>query len=46
MAARARPKLLVLTHILFMGQPAQEIVDEVKSHFSGPVVMGADLAMF
>jgi ribonuclease BN (tRNA processing enzyme) len=46
MAARARPKLLVLTHWLFFGQTADEIVGEVKLHFSGPVAAGADLDVY
>ncbi len=46
MAARARPKLLVLTHWLFFGQTADEIVGEVKQHFSGPVAAGADLDVY
>ncbi|HKI95133.1 MAG TPA: MBL fold metallo-hydrolase [Gemmatimonadales bacterium] len=46
MAARAHPKLLVLTHWLFFGQTANEIVGEVKQHFSGPVAAGADLDVY
>lgn len=46
MAARARPKLLVLTHLLFFGQTPQEIVGEVRSKFPGRVVAGADLDVY
>jgi ribonuclease Z len=46
MAAQARPKLLVLTHWLFFGQTPDEIVGEVKSHFSGRVAAGADLDVY
>jgi len=46
MAAIARPKLLVLTHWLFFGQTTDEIVAEVKSHFSGNVAAGADLDVY
>ncbi len=46
MAAKAQPKLLVLTHWLFFGQTTDEIVAEVKSHFSGKVAAGADLDVY
>jgi ribonuclease BN (tRNA processing enzyme) len=46
MAAKARPKLLVLTHWMFHGQTTDEIVAEVKSHFSGRVAAGADLDVY
>ena len=46
MAARAHPRLLVLTHWLFFGQTADEIVGEVRQHFSGPVAAGADLDVY
>jgi ribonuclease BN (tRNA processing enzyme) len=43
MAARAHPRLLVLTHWVFFGQTADEIVAEVRSRFAGRVAAGADL---
>jgi ribonuclease BN (tRNA processing enzyme) len=46
LAARAKPKLLVLTHILFFGESADEILGEVRSRFGGRVVMGEDLAVY
>lgn len=46
LAARARPKLLVLTHILFFGESADEILSEVKSRLDGRVVMGEDLSAY
>jgi len=46
MASKARPKLLVLTHLLFFGQTADEIVAEIRSRFSGPVIAGADLGVY
>jgi ribonuclease Z len=46
LATRARPKLLVLTHVLFFGQSAEEIVAEVQSKFAGRVVMGTDLSVY
>jgi len=46
LAARARPKLLVLSHILFFGESADEIVGEVRSRFGGNVVTGHDLGIY
>jgi ribonuclease Z len=46
LAARARPKLLVLSHVLFFGESAEEIVSEVRSRFAGNVVMGVDLGVY
>jgi ribonuclease BN (tRNA processing enzyme) len=46
LAARARPKLVVLTHYLFFGESAEEILGEVRSRFSGVVVAGADLGVY
>jgi ribonuclease BN (tRNA processing enzyme) len=42
-AAQVRPKTLVLYHLLPMGQTPDEVVEEVKSQFSGTVVFGKDL---
>ena len=42
LAARARPRLLVLTHLLFFDQPPQQILDEVRAHFDGEVVIAED----
>jgi ribonuclease BN (tRNA processing enzyme) len=46
LASRARPKLLVLTHILFFGESADEILAEVRSRYAGPVVLGEDLGVY
>lgn len=46
LAARARPKLLVLTHILFFGESASEILGEVRSRFGGQVALGEDLSVY
>ena len=46
LAARARPKLLVLSHLLFFGESADEIVAEVRSRFGGNVVAGSDLSVY
>lgn len=42
LAARARPRRLVLTHVLFFGQPASSVLSEVREGFEGEVVMGED----
>ena len=46
LATRAKPKLLLLTHILFFGEPGDEILSEARSRFTGPVVLGADLGVY
>lgn len=46
LAARARPKLLVLTHILFFGESGDEILQEVRSRFGGSVALGEDLSVY
>ena len=45
-ANQIRPGLLVLTHTLFWGCSAQEILDEIAESYSGAVVVGADLQVF
>jgi ribonuclease Z len=46
LAARARPKLVVLTHYLFFGETAAETLGEVRSRFGGAVVAGVDLGVY
>ena len=46
LATRARPKLLVLSHLLFFGESADEIVAEVRSRFGGNIVAGTDLSVY
>ena len=45
-AARARPKLLVLYHQLYWGAKDDELVREVRTKFSGSVVSGRDLGVY
>jgi ribonuclease BN (tRNA processing enzyme) len=45
-AARVRPKLTVLYHILFWGAGAQDLLDEIHQVYDGPVVVGSDLDVF
>lgn len=43
LAAKARPKKLVLYHGLPMGQPAEEVMREIRDNFSGEVIYAKDL---
>lgn len=45
-AARARPRLLVLTHQLFWGVSVDALLEEVRAGYDGPVVSGNDLDIF
>ncbi len=46
LAARAQPKLLILTHGLTWTATPAEIVSEVRRHFAGPVVYANDLEIY
>jgi len=46
LAARANPKLLVLTHQLLWGATPEELLAEVRRGFSGTVAYGRDLDVF
>ena len=41
-----KPKLLLLTHILFWGSSEEEIIDEIGSNYSGKVIVGEDLSVY
>ncbi|MGA2193790.1 MAG: MBL fold metallo-hydrolase [Bryobacteraceae bacterium] len=43
LAAAAKPKKLVLYHELPMGQPPEQVIREIRQHFSGDVIYGKDL---
>jgi ribonuclease BN (tRNA processing enzyme) len=43
LAARVRPKKLVLYHELPMGQPPEEVISEIRQNFAGEVIYGKDL---
>lgn len=45
-ATKARPRLLVLYHILFFGATAEEVLAEVKAGYDGEVVLANDLQVF
>ena len=45
-ASKARPKLLVLYHILFFDTPERELLEEVRAGYDGKVVLAHDLDVF
>jgi ribonuclease BN (tRNA processing enzyme) len=45
-AARARPKLLVLYHQLMWGATEAELMAEIRQSFDGPVVFAEDLDVY
>ncbi len=45
-ATQAKAKLLILTHILFFGVSEEKVLAEVRSTFSGKVVLARDLQVF
>ena len=45
-ATRAGPSLLILYHQLFFGASDEELLTEVRSHFSGRVVSARDLDVY
>jgi len=46
LAVRARPRLLVLNHLLFFGRPPEELLREVRASFDGEVVIAEDGAEY
>lgn len=46
LAKRAKPKLLVLYHILLFGSTEEKLLSELKKKYKGDVVMGNDLDVF
>jgi ribonuclease BN (tRNA processing enzyme) len=45
-AARARPRLLILYHQLFWGRPEEELLSEIGEVYKGRVVSGRDLDVY
>lgn len=43
LAARAKPRKLVLYHQLPMGETPEQILAEIRRHFSGEIIYGKDL---
>jgi ribonuclease Z len=46
LAARLRPDLLLLYHVVFLGSSEEEIVAEVKHTYSGQTILANDLDVF
>lgn len=45
-ANKVKPKLVVLTHQLPLGQPFENLIQEIQHQYAGKVVNGNDLAIF
>jgi ribonuclease Z len=45
-ATKAKPKLVVLYHILFWGATDEDLLKEISQKYSGKVVVGKDLDVF
>jgi ribonuclease Z len=45
-ATQVKPKLVVLTHILFFKESKETLIEEIKQHYSGAFVMGNDLDIY
>jgi ribonuclease BN (tRNA processing enzyme) len=45
-ASRAKPKLLILSHILFWGATKEEILQETRSTYDGEITIAEDLMVF
>jgi ribonuclease BN (tRNA processing enzyme) len=46
LAAEARPKKLVLYHVLFAGRSEQQLLEEIRAGYDGDVVLANDLDVF
>ena len=46
LAARVKPDLLILYHLLLWGSTPEELVQEVRRYFDGKVVCGEDLGIY
>ncbi len=46
MMQRARPGQLVVYHQLLWGRTEQELMAEIREHYDGPAVFGADLGVY
>ncbi len=45
-ANTVKPKLLVLTHLLFFGESMETLMGELKNKYTGPIAMAADLDVY
>jgi ribonuclease Z len=46
MASRAKPKLLILYHVLLWGSSEETLLEEVRENYSGEVVLAHDLDVY
>lgn len=46
LASRAKPRLLILYHVLVFGLPDRVVLEEVRSRYDGDVVLANDLDIF
>src|ERR1043166_5583598 len=46
LATKARPKLLLLTHLLLWGATVDDLLAEIRAGYSGPVVAARDLGIY
>lgn len=46
LASKAKPKKLVLYHALFYGTSEQELLEEIRAHYDGEVVIANDLDVY
>ena len=46
LATRAKPVLLVLSHLLFFGCSEAQLLAELAAKYSGPVALGEDLGVY
>ena len=45
-ATRAKPKLLIIYHHLFWGTTEEELLAEIRAHYTGRVISGKDLEVY
>ena len=45
-ARQVRPKLLILTHLLFWGSTPDQLLSEIRRSYDGPVQCGSDLDVY
>ncbi len=46
LAAKAKPKLLILYHVLFWGTSPENLIDEFSGKYEGEIVLASDLDVF
>jgi ribonuclease BN (tRNA processing enzyme) len=46
LATKAKPKLLILYHQLFMSVSEEDLLQEIKDNYEGEVVSGKDLQIY